>query len=221
MSHSSRVAALALQVMCAALVLAPAGARAFADDLFGYRQSAQPGIDSFPQWLRALERHLRDDLRDGDCGERRLNRCHMGEWLAFLARIRGLPPELQLGEVNRYANEKRYLLDLDHFGLEDYWAVPREFLPDGGDCEDFAITKYFSLRWLGYPGEELRIVVVQDTNLGVPHAVLAVGRGRDILVLDSQVREVQEHRRIVHYAPVFSINQQGWWIHAPAGGFGA
>ena len=64
---------------------------------------------------------------------------------------------------NRYANDKDYVLDLDHYGVDDYWAVPREFLPLGGDCEDYAITKYFSLRWLGFTGDELRVVIVVPT----------------------------------------------------------
>ncbi|MCK6370155.1 MAG: transglutaminase-like cysteine peptidase [Gammaproteobacteria bacterium] len=207
--------AVAQVLLLAALV--PALAEAFPADLFGYRQAAQSDLVEFPQWLRVLERQLRDDLRDGDCTERRLNRCHMQRWTAFLERIRPLPAAEQLREVNRYANEKEYILDLDNYGIEDYWAIPREFFPNGGDCEDFAITKYFSLRWLGYPPEDMRIVVVQDTNLGVPHAVLAVGRGTDILVLDNQVRNVIGHRQVVHYAPVYSINERNWWIHTPLG----
>lgn len=215
MSQFRRVVAVLLQAFVLPLLAGPIPAHAFPANLFGYGQTAQNDIAAFPQWLRALERQLRDDLRDGDCGERRINRCHMGQWLAFLASIRALPPQEQLRAVNRYANEKDYVLDLDNYGVDDYWAIAREFLRNGGDCEDFAITKYFSLRWLGYPRDDLRIVVVQDTNLRVPHAVLAVGRGDDILVLDNQVREVLPHRQVVHYAPVYSINERGWWIHTP------
>ncbi len=201
--------------MCVTLLLTPPVAGAFSEDLFGYAQASQSGIATFPQWLQALERHLRDDLRDGDCAERRINRCHMTRWLEFLAGLRNRPPAEQLREVNRYSNRMAYVLDLENYGIEDYWAIPRQFLGNGGDCEDYAITKFFSLRWLGYAGDELRIVVVQDTNLRVPHAVLAVGRGNDIMVLDNQVREVLPHRQVVHYAPVYSINQQNWWIHTP------
>ncbi len=223
MSQFRRVAARALPVVGLVLLLGigSSPASAFAPDLFGYRQSAQDGIEAFPQWLQALERQLRDNLRDGDCGERRINRCHMARWLGFLDGLRNRPPAEQLREVNRYANEMAYMLDFDNYGVEDYWAIPREFLTNGGDCEDYAITKYFSLRWLGYPEAEMRIVVVQDTNLRVPHAVLAVGRGSDILVLDNQVRGVLPHRQVVHYAPVYSINEHGWWIHSPAGRGGA
>ena len=215
MSQFCRVAAVLIQVYVLSLVVATVPAHAFPANLFGYRQSAQDDVAAFPQWLRALERQLRDDLKDGDCGERRINRCHMTQWLAFLARVRSLSLQDQLREVNRYANEKDYVLDIDNYGVEDFWAIPREFLANGGDCEDYAITKYFSLRWLGYARDDLRIVVVQDTNLRVPHAVLAVGRGDDILVLDNQVQELLPHRQVVHYAPVYSINERGWWIHTP------
>lgn len=203
--------------MLPALLLASAPARSFPGDLFGYEQVAQADVATFPQWLGALERQLRDDLREGDCAERRINRCHMTRWLAFLARIRALPAREQFREINRYANEKDYVLDIENYQVEDYWAIPRQFFANGGDCEDFAITKYFSLRWLGYPQEELRIVVVQDTNLRAPHAVLAVGRDSDILILDNQVRDVLPHTRVVHYAPVYSINERSWWIHTPRG----
>lgn len=212
MSHFRRAPACLLLL----LVLFPGFSAAFPADLFGYRDEVQADLGEFPQWLRVLERHLRDDLRDGDCTERRLNRCHMERWLAFLRRIRSLPAAGQLREINRYANDKDYVLDIDNYGLEDYWAIPREFFANGGDCEDFAITKYFSLRWLGYPREALRIVIVQDTNLRVPHAVLAVARGADVLVLDNQVPDVLKHGEVVHYVPVYSINEGSWWIHMPS-----
>jgi predicted transglutaminase-like cysteine proteinase len=200
-------------MLIAMVVGAPAAA--FPPDLFGFRQTPQSGLEAFPQWLSALERHLRDNLEEGDCAERRVNRCHLRQWLAFLDRTRALPRAVQLREVNRYANEKSYVLDLENYGQDDYWAIPRQFLGAGGDCEDFAITKYFSLTWLGWSREELRVVVVQDTNLRVPHAVLAVGQGAEILILDNQVREVLPDQNVVHYAPVYSVNERSWWIHTP------
>ena len=192
-------------------------AAAFPGNLFGYRQVMRPDIGDFPQWVQALERQFRDNLQDGDCNASRLNRCHMREWLRFLNKINELPRDEQVARVNRFANTRDYVLDLQNYGLEDYWAVPREFLSNGGDCEDYAIMKYFSLRWLGFPDSEMRIVVLQDTNLRVPHAVLALARNNDILILDNQVQAVLSHHSIVHYAPVYSINEQHWWLHTPGG----
>lgn len=192
-----------------------AAAGAFPPDLFGYRETPRTDVAVFPQWVEALERHLSDDLRDGDCGAARLNACHMREWRRFLELIRRLPAREQLERVNRYANRKDYVLDLDNYGLLDYWAIPREFLFDGGDCEDYAITKLMSLRWLGYEPDTMRIVVLQDTNLRIAHAVMAIGSGDDILILDNQVERVLSHREIVHYAPVYSIGERQWWMHLP------
>jgi predicted transglutaminase-like cysteine proteinase len=208
-----RVAARILASACLCLVSAVAAS--FPNELFGYRQLAQEQLGDFPQWLRVLEQQLQDDLRDGECGARTFNRCHMAEWQRFLEQTRGLPFHQQLKAVNRFANTREYVLDLDNYGVEDYWAIPREFLGNGGDCEDYVITKLFSLRWLGFAADDMRLVVVQDTNLRVPHAVLAVSRGRETLILDNQVQAVLAEQDVVHYVPVFSINESRWWIHLP------
>ncbi|MFQ5635432.1 MAG: transglutaminase-like cysteine peptidase [Gammaproteobacteria bacterium] len=198
-----------------AIIPALGAADPFPPDLFGYRQTPRADISVFPQWVQALERHLIDDLREGDCDELRLNTCHMRDWTDFLGQIKQLPEREQIERVNRYANTRDYVLDLDNYGLIDYWAIPREFLFNGGDCEDYAITKLMSLHWLGYAANAIRIVVLQDTNLRIAHAVTAVGTGDDILILDNQVEEVLSHRQIVHYAPVYSVSESRWWMHLP------
>lgn len=185
--------------------------------LFGYRAMEQNGLDHLPQWLSVLERHLLEDVPEGDCSEGFLTTCHLRRWFEFLESVRGLPREEQIFQVNRYVNKKEYVLDLNNYGREDYWAIAREFLYNGGDCEDYAITKFFSLKWLGYSPDEIRIVVLQDTNLRTPHAVLAVSRGRDAVILDNQSGETRSHSRIVHYIPLFSLNEKSWWLYLPPG----
>lgn len=204
---------LALVIMAQFCGTAAAARTPFPNNLFGYSQSLQSDTAIFGQWVQALERHILIDIPEGDCDSTTLNRCHLRNWLAFLETLRSRPFAEQLDAVNRYANQKDYVLDIDNYGVEDYWAVPKEFLYNNGDCEDYAITKMFSLRWLGFPTDELRIVVLQDTNLRIPHAVLAVADHDDILILDNQIQEVISHRKIVHYAPVYSINESHWWIH--------
>lgn len=198
------------------LLMASSAAGAFEPGLFGYAEARQSNMSLFTQWLSVLERHILYDLPEADCSEQRINRCHLREWQAFLDSIRALPREQQLREVNRYANQKQYLLDMDNYGQGDYWAIAREFLYNGGDCEDYAITKLFSLLWLGFPKEQMRIVVLQDTNLRIPHAILAVQQAEDIMILDNQIEAVVGHQQIVHYVPVYSINEQAWWLHTPA-----
>lgn len=184
-------------------------------ELFGSQQVQQNNLDNLTQWLSVLERHITEDVPEGACSDSIFNRCHLKRWVAFLGSIRDLPPQKQIDAVNDYANKKRYVLDLDNYGKEDYWAVVREFFYNGGDCEDYAITKFFSLRWLAIPVNDMRVVILQDTNLRISHAILAVWTNDDVLILDNQSQEVLSHRRIAHYIPLYSVNERHWWLHLP------
>jgi len=175
--------------------------------LFGYTELAQEDLGDLPQWLGVQDRHLREDFD-------RSNR-FLSEWLDFLASLTTRPPLEQIQAVNAFANQKRYILDPVNYGVDDYWSIVREFLQNHGDCEDYSITKFFSLRILGFPASDLRLVILQDTNLGIAHAVLAVYLGDDVLILDNQTRQIASHREIVHYVPLFSINETRWWLHVP------
>lgn len=184
--------------------------------LFGSVESHQENLEMFPQWLSVLERYVRKEAIEGNCDSKRFNRCHLNEWLVYLQSLKGMDTADQLKRINLYANKKEYILDIDNYGLEDYWAIPEEFLRRGGDCEDYAITKLLSLRWLGHQQLESRIVVLQDTNLGIPHAVLAVYLDDDIVILDNQVNEILSHKNILHYVPIYSLDEKQWWIHLPS-----
>ena len=182
--------------------------------LFGFHEHQRESLDIFPQWTSVLKRHAKDNMSDGDCSKQSL-RCHMAEWQQFLGTIKGQSARQQLAAVNAFANEKKYILDIDIYGVPDYWAIPREFLYNDGDCEDFAILKYMSLRQLGFSVDMMRVVVLQDTNLRTAHAVLALYTDNDILILDNQAQQIVSHRNIVHYVPIFSVNEKHWWMHTP------
>ena len=183
--------------------------------LFGYQELFKSNLELFPQWLSVLDRHIRDLAPEGSCRSRNFNRCHLKEWLTFLDRIRGLSDKQKILEVNNYANTKPYILDIKNYSVEDYWATPKEFLLQSGDCEDFAIIKMLSLKELGFDTRKMRVVVVQDTNLKIPHAVMSLERNGDILILDNQIKEVISHQHIFHYVPVYSVNESNWWMHLP------
>src|SRR5690606_24630750 len=100
-----------------------------------------------------------------------------------------------------------------NWGVEDYWATPLQFFRKNGDCEDYAIAKFMSLRALGWDNEALRIVVVNDMNLRVQHAVLVVFLEDGAYVLDNQSPSVMRQDRIRHYRPVYSVNETSWWVH--------
>ncbi len=165
--------------------------------------------------MSVLERHILKLKDSKSCQSTQFNQCHLRQWQDFLVTIKNLPVNQQIKSVNKYANEKAYTLDIENYGIADYWATPKEFLVNSGDCEDYAIIKMLSMKWLGYKVESMRVVVVQDTNLRVAHAVMAIENNNDILILDNQIEEVISHADIFHYVPIYSLNESSWWMHVP------
>ena len=185
--------------------------------LFGTREIGSHNLKVFPKWRGMLKRYFKTtEIPEGSCDSRTFNTCHLEEWQAFLDSTRALSAtsrRQQIERVNRYFNGVRYITDIRNWNMEDYWVTPQQFLIHDGDCEDYAISKYMSLRALGYTVEEMRIVVVEDLNLNVGHAILVVYLGGEGYILDNQVRRVVEHSAIRHYKPYFSMNENSRWLH--------
>ncbi len=123
----------------------------------------------------------------------------------------------QIQAINRFLNDWQYKPDLENYGRRDYWATPLEFLRRSGDCEDYAIIKYVSLRQLGFDDDQLRLVVLNDASRGLAHAVLAVYLDEQVYILDNLSRAVLPQEQISQYVPYYSINETTRWAHvAPA-----
>ena len=166
--------------------------------------------------LRAcLSRHEKDLRKaQGRCEAGERSACRLAKWQAFLSEISSAPLSDQLYRVNRYINHVRYRTDERNWDRADFWAVPEQFFARGGDCEDYAIAKYVSLRSLGIPAERLRVVVVYDRKIREDHAVLVITAPDGIKVLDSNRKRVidwEEARK--RYSPYYSVNEQAVWIH--------
>jgi predicted transglutaminase-like cysteine proteinase len=146
------------------------------------------------------------------CADQR--HCAPPEWLAFLDAQRGLTRRAQLDAVNQWANAKPYVEDWVNWHVADYWETPGEFIVRGGDCEDFAITKYFSLVRLGFAPGDLRIVVVADSTTHGFHAVLAARLDGTVWLLDNFLPTVVAMESQPQYTAIYSLNQQGWWLHS-------
>jgi len=187
-------------------------ANAAAAGIFGAQETWHDGLKPFPKWTDALERYLKTKQKDaGPCEATLFTRCHYKEWMKLLDEVRDKPPEYQLGKINYYMNRYRYIIDPINWGVRDYWAIPAQFFRKDGDCEDYAIAKYMSLRALGWNADKLRIVVLQDLNLRVAHAILAVQMDDRILLLDNQISIVVDSRQVRHYKPFYAVNENGWW----------
>lgn len=106
----------------------------------------------------------------------------------LLNRLRRAPLSEQLHRINRYFNAFRFRSDRKQWGREDYWASPVEFIGRfAGDCEDYAIGKYFALRWLGLARESMQVSYVHNSARNQYHVVLQVkvGDGAEAVILDS------------------------------------
>lgn len=172
-------------------------------------------ITPFTKWTAVLHRHAEQRHRaEGQpCAPDRPAICAFQEWMAFLDRLRGAEPWTQIVAVNRYVNARPYIPDPVNHGVTDFWQTPAEFLAGGGDCEDFAIAKYFSLKQLGWRDDALRLVVAEDVTAEVGHATLAVRLDGDAWLLDNQLPEVTAWQTVHRYRPLFSINRSSWWLH--------
>jgi len=181
---------------------------------FGSVELKRTSLKPFPKWTGALERHFDERTRAaGSCTAQRYNPCHYREWQDFINANRGKPLAEQLAAVNGFMNRRPYIIDMINWGVDDYWATPNEFFQKDGDCEDYAIAKFLTLRSLGRNDLDLRVAVVQDMNLRVAHAVLVVRSGGKTMVLDNQIKQVVEAQSIRHYRPIYSVSEDAWWLH--------
>ncbi len=143
------------------------------------------------------------------------------DWQKLLKDGTGQPEAANLKRVNDFFNRRiRFDEDLAVWARSDHWATPMETLGRGaGDCEDFAIVKYYSLLLLGIPDEKLRLVYVQarlggvNSSITQAHMVLAFypSPGAEPLILDNLINDLQLASRRPDLQPVFSFNSQGLW----------
>ena len=174
-------------------------------------------LDALPKWLRVL------DAMDSDpklLPSARLSANKKVQALKQWEEIKASAPEVPtvkvLEKVSKLFNTFPYRLDRESFGVSDYWATPDEFLKKYGDCEDFSIIKYYALKELGYPTEDMRIVVLVDSIRNLGHAVLVYYLNGTAYVLDNLTNLVLPHERFKHYKPQYSVNEHYKWVHIPA-----
>ncbi len=120
-----------------------------------------------------------------------------------------------LEDFNWYWNKIRYYTDARHWGVSDYWATPVETLAsEGADCEDYAIGKYFSLKALGIPVQNLRITYVRAQRWNEAHMVLAYYPtiDADPYILDNLNRSVLRASERTDLVPVYSFNDEDLWL---------
>jgi len=102
--------------------------------------------------------------------------------------LNNIPKATQLIKVNFYLNQLLPQVDMLNQKTPDHWETPKEFLMCGyGDCEDYAIIKYFTLIRLGFDKKKLFITSVYEKYKGSYHMVLSYfeSEGKPPLILDN------------------------------------
>lgn len=127
-----------------------------------------------------------------------------------------------LMRVNRLANRIPYRDDAEHWQRQEYWATPLEFVAsDGGDCDDYAIAKYYALREAGVAARSLRLVYARALYDGAVrnHMVLAwyAEPGGEPLVLDNLADAPLPASQRPDLVPVYSFNDELAWKEGPGG----
>jgi predicted transglutaminase-like cysteine proteinase len=148
-------------------------------------------------------------------------RGRLDDWQRLLQEQVGVDEMAQLKAVNLFFNLRlRFRDDIDLWRVKDYWATPVEALRLGaGDCEDFAIAKYFSLRQLGVPSEKLRITYVKALRLNQAHMVVTYYAQPNAmpLVLDNLTDAIQPASQRNDLLPVYAFNAEGLWLPGSRG----
>ncbi|MDG2535996.1 transglutaminase-like cysteine peptidase [Sphingomonas sp. HITSZ_GF] len=171
-----------------------------------------------PRWTDVLAREAREaggvarpsilcmmpaDELPADCGARL-------DWRAGFQALRRLPMGERVEAVHARVNRLPYVSDLANWGMADRWETPAEMFARGGDCEDYALTKYFALRDLGLSEGAMRVAIVWDNVDQEQHAVLFVEVDGQSWVLDNKFAvPVPAGSVASRYRLIWSVNRDG------------
>lgn len=144
-------------------------------------------------------------------------RRHLQGWKDFVrsAAERAGPARGGAGEtgllrpVNSFFNHLPAVTDPAQWRVEDYWTTPAEFLSVyAGDCEDYAIAKYFTLKELGVPVARLRLVYARTWRSSAAHMVLAyyAAPGAEPLIMDNLQGSIDAAAARPDLTPVYMFN---------------
>jgi len=144
------------------------------------------------------------------------------QWRSLLRETQGLPEPEKIKRVNAFFNRRiAFREDAEIWGTADYWATPLETLGRAsGDCEDFTIAKYVTLKLLDVPIERMRLIYVR-AKIGGPHSSISQAHmvlgyyatpGQEPLVLDNLITDIRPASRRSDLQPVFSFNSDGLWV---------
>lgn len=143
------------------------------------------------------------------------------QWDALIAATGSAELSVTVERVNRTINAIPARSDFDNWSQTDYWATPSELLQRGaGDCEDFAIAKYYLLRAHGVRPDELRLMIARVYDAPrrriERHLVLVLqtAGAAEPMVLDNLRDDIIGLRERQDLVPVAGFDTEHYWSYA-------
>ena len=165
---------------------------------------SEPGVNLSKSFIKQMGKKY------GKRAQLRLDR-----WQKLIKDLRNTNEPTKLKKVNDFFNKVRFIVDIKHWRKKDYWATPVEFLvTNGGDCEDFTIAKYYTLKALGVDIAKLSIAYVKALDYNQAHMVLTYYSSprAEPVILDNlipQIKKASKRKDLLH---VYSFNGDSLWI---------
>ncbi len=208
--HNDSVHKSAVRVVLAALVLLYVGTLGASTNTYSFDATDQylTQANDYPRWAALVTRHAAQMVEIDACIDDAA-KCPkaLKGYREIVLLGRDLSPERKIKLANRFINARHWTIEPRR---DDDWRTLEDFLQFGGDCEDYAIAKYFALRQLGFPIDDLRIAITWDARVRDYHAVTMVHFDDSVLVLDV---DGPPRRQLTDYRFLFSINESGIWDH--------
>ena len=176
--------------------------------LFGLNETKNSDLRSFSKWTTMLDRFSNEQK---SCKRTSTELCGLQTLNRFIKVNQNNRNKFSLLEmVNQNINKVAYVAD----SSKDYWSTPAQFMQRGGDCEDYAIAKFLALRQLGFSNEDMRVVVLYNTQRNEMNSALVVYLDGKSYLLDIEIPEVLNTQQISIYKPLYSINETNWWSYS-------
>lgn len=188
------------------------------DEPFGLPAFRAPEGPLWTKW-RTVEAQMQSDAGILTACRKVSDQCPAAarRLLEIIETARAHEGRARIGQVNRAINLAiRPTSDQKQFGTGDVWTSPLATLATTrGDCEDYAIAKYLALREAGIAGEDMRLIIAEDTVAREDHAVLAVRLGESWLILDNRNHTLADAAEVRHLRPLYALDQVGVRRFAP------
>ncbi|MCP4266985.1 MAG: sulfate adenylyltransferase [Candidatus Brocadiaceae bacterium] len=142
------------------------------------------------------------------------------KWCKLIESNMGERELRKLTIVNDFINRAKRKSDASTYGQSDYWSTPLELLGrNRGDCEDFSIAKYFTLKMMDVSTDKLRIAYVTALEFRQAHVVLAYYQtpNSDPLILDSLKSKILPASLRPDLKYIYSFNSEFIWMSKSRG----